>query len=390
MLNLCWEEAGAIRNEDAIAQMVAPINECLSEAAWGRATWSDVCRRFVDAMPDVVPVIRNFDLPRRVVNTMFVEGIEPEHVASYQEHYVAVDPWVKTVEGMNHGDVCTSEQSHPSASFSDSEFYNDWLSHQDNLTAAAAIRIDIDPSNAVVVCLHYSVRHAAALDRMATEVLNRVKPALINAVRSAAMLRSGLEQTPRLGFLIEHIGGSALLVDGRLRICKANSNALEAMESGQICSCFGNVLVLRDPVAQRWLEEKSNELLVKKGASEVAATFMTDNQVYRINLTRSPDHGGPDYGLLVQPKPHILVVMKLMTSGSLKLDFDALRVAYGLTPAEIRLCETLVNGHSLVESAYRLQITEGTVRQRAKSVFLKTGARRQGELIARVMHFKAA
>lgn len=378
-------EEGAIRNEEAIAQMVAPINECLSEAAWGRATWNDVCRRFVDVMPDVVPIIRNIDLPRRVVNTMFVEGIEPEHIVSYQEHYVAVDPWVKTIEGIRHGQVCTSEQNHPSERFSDNEFCNGWFSHQENLKAAAAIRIDVDPSNAVIVCLHYSVRHAAALDRTATAVLNKVKPALINAVRSAAMLRSGLEQSPRLGCLIEHIGGSALLVDERLRICEANSKAMKAMENGQLCSDVGSVLVLRDPVAQRWLEEKSSELLRRKGATEVAAAFITDNQVYRINMTRAPD-----YGLLVHPQQRLLVVMKLMTSGSLKLDVEALRVAYGLTPAEIRLCEMLVNGYSLVESAYRLQISEGTVRQRAKAVFLKTGARRQGELIARVMHFKAA
>lgn len=382
-------EEGAIRNEEAVARMVAPINECLTEAAWGRATWRDVCRCIVDVMPDVVPFIRNVDLPRRVINTMFVEGIEPEHIASYLEHYVTIDPWLKAMEEVSHGRVCTTEKNHPSANLSNSEFYNDWLSHQDNLKAATGIRIDIDPRNSVIVCLHYPVRHAPVLDRTATAVLNRVKPALINAVRSAAMLRSGLEQSTWLGSLLEHIGDSALLVDARLRICEANSRAIGAMEHGEIYSGAGNILMLRDPAAQRWLEEKTCEVLAGKGMSEAVATFITDNQVYRISMTRPLDHGGPD-GLLVHPRSHVLVMIKSLTSGLLHLDGEALRLAYGLTPAEIRLCETLVNGCSLKESAYRLQISEGTVRQRAKAVFSKTGARRQGELIARIMHFSAA
>lgn len=73
---------GVIRNEETVAQVIAPINSCLNEAAWGRATWADVCKSITGILPDVVPIIRNIDLPRRVVNAMFVEGLEPEHITA--------------------------------------------------------------------------------------------------------------------------------------------------------------------------------------------------------------------------------------------------------------------------------------------------------------------
>lgn len=320
---------------------------------------------------------------------MFVEGIEPEHIASYQEHYAGVDPWMDLMEATRHGQIRNTEGSQPSASFRNSEFYSDWLSRQENLKAATGIRIDVDASNAIIICLHYSVEQASLMDARAEAMLHQLKPALIDAVRSAAMLRCGLEQSPRLGSLIERIAGGALLIDGQRRIHEASLEAVAAMESGQIYSGAGNVLVVRDPVAQRWLEEAINQQLTRQQPHGATATFMTDNQVYRINITRSSNYGGPNFDFLVHPQPRILVVIRLLTAGSLRLDAEALRLSYGLTDAESKLCEILANGYSLVESARRLQISEGTVRQRTKAVFLKTGTHRQGELIARVTHFVA-
>lgn len=54
---------------------------------------------------------------------------------------------------------------------------------------------------------------------------------------------------------------------------------------------------------------------------------------------------------------------------------------FGLTPAEMRLCEALMSGLSLNEAAEELQITIGTARQRLKTVLNKTDTHRQGELI---------
>lgn len=376
-----------VRNEDEIVHAIAPINECLNELAWGRATWRDACRSFAKALPGSVPIIRNVDLPRRVVNTMFVEGLEPEHIASYRQHYVAVDPWMSLVEATRHGQIRTTERHHPSASFRDSEFYNDWLSCQDNLKAATGIRIDVDPSNAIVVCLHYSVDAAPLLDGPATEVLNKLKPALIDAVRSAAMLRSNLEQKSHLGSVIEHIQGSVLLVDARRYIHQANVAATSEVDAGQIYGSVNNILVLQDAIAQRWLEETIDQLLTKQGERTAVASFMTGEHVYRIRVMHTLSYGGEGFDLLVHPRPLILVNIKMLSGSSLQLDIGALQLAYGLTKAEIRLCETLANGYSLIESAHLLNITEGTVRQRTKSLFHKTGTRRQGELIARVSHF---
>jgi DNA-binding CsgD family transcriptional regulator/PAS domain-containing protein len=61
---------------------------------------------------------------------------------------------------------------------------------------------------------------------------------------------------------------------------------------------------------------------------------------------------------------------------------EALRAAFGLTPAEARLACHLAAGESLEAAAEALAIAKNTARIQLRAVFAKTGTARQGELIA--------
>ena len=60
---------------------------------------------------------------------------------------------------------------------------------------------------------------------------------------------------------------------------------------------------------------------------------------------------------------------------------EVLRMLYGLTPAECRVALLLGDGHAPRKIANMLGVTDNTVRSQLKSIFSKTGVRRQGELI---------
>lgn len=61
---------------------------------------------------------------------------------------------------------------------------------------------------------------------------------------------------------------------------------------------------------------------------------------------------------------------------------DGIRQALGLTAREAQIAALLAEGLSLSEVAAGLRLRVGTARNHLKSVFQKTGARRQGELVA--------
>ena len=65
---------------------------------------------------------------------------------------------------------------------------------------------------------------------------------------------------------------------------------------------------------------------------------------------------------------------------------DFLEKRFDLTPAEARLVVHLVQGTSLKFSAEALGVTYETARTCLKSVFQKTGTRRQPQLVLKVFH----
>ncbi len=365
------------------------MRSVLDEIAWGRGSWNEVGRNLVEFLPGSALAVLNFDMTRQAVNTVFATGIDPSFIASFREHYAAVNPWMEFWSTVPPGEVKVSERDSPSSAFRDSEFYTDWLVPQEHMKAASGIRFDVDAHNTVFVCWHYEPRYAPDYDRLAGTVLDETKPELLDAVRSAAMLRQGLEASAKLGMMIERVDGAALLIDANRHIREANAEASVALVRGDVLTGTGNVLALRDPAAQRWLDETTAHFLAGRHPPSSTATFVAGERIFRISLTRAPEYGESGSPLLIRPRPRLLVVVHLLVGTSLRLDGSGLRLAFGLSGAETRLCEILVNGRSLAEAADMLHISEGTARQRIKTIFQKTGVHRQGQLIALVSRFSA-
>jgi DNA-binding CsgD family transcriptional regulator len=66
------------------------------------------------------------------------------------------------------------------------------------------------------------------------------------------------------------------------------------------------------------------------------------------------------------------------------LDTELLRRVYRFSPAEARVVQELLQGHSAETIAESLSISVYTVRTHLKNLFAKTGTKRQGELIAKI------
>ncbi len=69
---------------------------------------------------------------------------------------------------------------------------------------------------------------------------------------------------------------------------------------------------------------------------------------------------------------------------------DVLRARFGLTPAECRVALLSSDGHAPRKIANMIGVTDHTVRSQIKSIFSKTGVKRQGELIRLLLNHSAA
>ena len=79
------------------------------------------------------------------------------------------------------------------------------------------------------------------------------------------------------------------------------------------------------------------------------------------------------------------IVLVFDPEDSPKPDASLVRQVFGLTPAEWRIAERLIDGDSLDDIATALGVSLSTVRTQLKSIFAKTQSHRQTELVASLM-----
>ena len=64
-----------------------------------------------------------------------------------------------------------------------------------------------------------------------------------------------------------------------------------------------------------------------------------------------------------------------------------LRQVFGLTGAEATVATALASGREAKEIAHMRGVSLGTLRNQLKTIYAKTGARRQAELVALLLHY---
>lgn len=384
-------EAGrrVIYDDDFVRRTATEIAETLDDVAWGRLSWQDVCRHLGETLAGSASSIVNYDLAEDTINAGFAHGIGPAYLASYHSHFMGVNPWLEFWGTAPAGAVRISERDYPARSFRNSEFYTDWLAPQKNMEAAVGLRIDVDPHNMIHLTWHYDVARAEAYDAVAASIATKLVPSISQVVRVASMVRDALRHEHMFGPLIERIDGAALVLDRERRIREANAEAIAWLRVGDPLASVGDILNARHPAAQKWLEETVARLADRELVATPEATIRIDERIVRLAAARIPGAAAGGAASLMPTRPAVLVVARLLVGGRRGLDHAGLRFAYGLSTAELRLCEFLVEGCSLAEAAAMLGVSDGTVRQRVKLIFHKTRTHRQGELIALLARFAA-
>ncbi len=196
----------------------------------------------------------------------------------------------------------------------------------------------------------------------------------IGAIASArgAMFVRGIESG------LDHLRAGAILLDRRGRIVSMNARAasirdrLFAIQSGQ--------LTPRDTD----MENAFGRMLQGVSAADHAHEIPADAAV-RLRcedgssfLVRAAPLVGAAIDVFLRARI-LLLLTPLQAAGFESV--DRLRHLFGLTRAEARLAARLAAGDDLAAAALRLGVSQGTLRGALKSIFRKTGAKRQAELV---------
>ena len=214
----------------------------------------------------------------------------------------------------------------------------------------------------------------------------RLTQMLVPHLQRALALTQGINQGRQIGQLysqaMSQLMVSTIILDHKGNVLQANATAQKALDAADGLRVVGGQLLANVSADNKKLQRMIADVL--EGGEEE-----TPGVVEALSVTRGP--GKAPWGLVVRPVPAgawidgkgvpAVAVFVRDPDGNPHPPAKLAQQLFALTPAETALATQLANGLSLEESAVALGIRHNTARAHLRSIFSKTGARRQTELV---------
>jgi DNA-binding CsgD family transcriptional regulator len=373
-----------VYDEERVSLISQNLAAAIDAATFGDGSWDRVPALLSEAFPGSFGGLYNMNFPESRLNFLSLQNVEPAFVTSFAEHFAYINPWAAYWTSIKSTTIAASEAVYPARSFSRSEFYNDWLLPQDRAEAASGMKIVGERDEAMHVILHYPLAKAELYDRVAVEVLSRIRGSLERSVNLARLLRSDVETAVARAALVERSRCAAFVIDGERRLRDANPLAERLFASGRCVAVRQGRCRLADADADARFAAALDRLSQGLPSPISRIGFRTASGAWQVSLAALPiaqPSGGARLVLLPPQRMILVLVVDLGSRGWSAGNLESVGRVFGLTQSEMAFCQRLLLGESIIEAADQVGITEGTARTRLKAIFQKTGTSRQAELM---------
>jgi DNA-binding CsgD family transcriptional regulator len=354
-----------------------PIMTTAYAAAADPALWPKVLEGLIEAF-DARQGVLHLSMGDGRPPLTAVHDLDPSRMADYLRYYHVHDLW--RLRAPAGGGVWRGPEMVPVKELLRSEWYNDFLRPQGIFhTLSGAF-----PGGHSFISLFRPRRHADFAKRAARSY-GDIFPAIRQAAELGRLLAETQARAAGLSAALECLPLGILLVDGDGRVLAANRVA-EMM----LAESDGLVTRRARLGAAATDDGKALAEAVRKAAATSSGDGLHPGAALTIRrrdrrplLARVSPLPPPAFAAAAAGARALIVISDPERRPSVASDL--LTGLYGLTPREAELATELAAGRSLAEAAGCLRITQETARAYLKQVFLKTGTRRQAELVTLVL-----
>jgi DNA-binding CsgD family transcriptional regulator len=214
-------------------------------------------------------------------------------------------------------------------------------------------------------------------------ILRLLAPHIRRAVTIGDLLDLKKLEVQALGSTLNNLAAAVIVVAGDNRILYANHAARHMFAAGRPVRSVGGRLAARGEADAELT--KAIELARRDeagiGATGIGVSLGTAAGEPAVAHVLPLARGDLRTRLVPQATAAIFITRAV---GVAAPNIGSVAAAFGLTPAETRVLERLLNGMSLVEAAAALAIGETTAKTHLSHIFAKAGVSRQAELVALV------
>ncbi|GGC11477.1 LuxR family transcriptional regulator [Oxalicibacterium flavum] len=346
----------------------------------------DGFRLFVDKLVEVLDlravtmIIRHCDTHE--VKALWLAGaITQAWAESYALEYARDDVLASHImqAPIAHFYASNLDVSYPDG-FSRTRFYTEWLAPQGVAYAAGAIVLQEGPWLTQLILQRRRDQPPFARDEM--DLLNRLVPHLQRAIQMRQRLDESRIDRQLLAAGLDALAMPVFLFNERMRVAHCNRSAERLIEEG--------VLYLQDGHLQA-----RNGALTRRLGFDVSLAVAASRRdgISHESVTRLPREGHPPLLLLMVPLhagdaalPHGAALMFVFDPEQQPQPVLAtVQALFGLSAVEAQLAVALCCGRTLGEFAEERGTSLHTVKSQLKNIYLKTGTRRQPDLVSMLL-----
>lgn len=358
--------------------------ELIYPAALDKQQWTRLIGAISDAVDGQGGMLRLTDYTNKRVGFFEAAGFEAGFIQAYRDYFITIDPCRYFFENAPVGKLLPATQIQDYRAFLNSEFHNDYMRPQDREFIAGAT-LARDGNTTIQFGIQRSKR-VGDFGEEDLQLLHLLLPHLTQAVQVQRLLGETATRADMAFASLDQARIGIFLMDANGKILHINREGEKFLAAGEL-AVKQKKLALTDPNSTARLLQliasaarpslgKSLECGGELKIFSAEGKIRLELRVIPLSMRDAMAYDSAQLGC---------AAVFVSRPGTLRLPWQNVASTYGLTPAESKLAVMLAEGYRAEEAAERLHVSLNTVRTQLKSVFAKTGVRRQPELVAMLL-----
>jgi DNA-binding CsgD family transcriptional regulator len=370
---------------DQAEQLSELIGE-IYDAALDPSLWSDVVGKAGRFVGGSAAAIHSKSPIAMTVTVHYQSGIDPYYLQIYLDKYVKLDPTTIAHYFAEVGQPVAVADIMPYHELVETRFYKEWVQPQGIVGNVTAVLDKSATSVAVFGVFRYE--RDGVVDDETRRRMSLIVPHIRRAVLIGGLIDLRATDAMSLADTLDGLSAAMCAVDADGRIVHANAACHFLLDAGDFLSAIGGRIVASDTRIDRTLRELfaaagSGDAAV--GTRGIALPLRAKDGSHYVAHVLPLTSGARRLAGIAYSATAALFVCKV--AAETRSPPEIIARAYHLTPTELRVLLAIVEIGGVPETAVALGIAESTVKTHLSNLFLKTGVRRQADLVKIVAGF---
>jgi DNA-binding CsgD family transcriptional regulator/PAS domain-containing protein len=316
----------------------------------------------------------------------YESGTDPYYRQLYFDKYVKLDPSTTSHYFADIGQPITVADFMPYREFLKTRFYREWTRPQGIVDFVSAV-LDKSATSAAMFGVFRS-EHNGVVDEETRRRMRLIVPHVRRAVLVGRLIELKSGEAAAFADTLDGLSAGMCLVDAAGRIVHANVACHIILDASDFLMTIGGRLVARDPRIDQALQE----LLAFAGIGDAAIGTQgialplkaQDGACYVAHVLPLTSGARRATGIAYAATAAVFIRRVALEALSPP---EVIARSYKLTPTELRVLLAIVEVGGVPEVAVALGVAETTIKTHLGRLFVKTGTKRQADLVKVVAGF---